>query len=495
MVITTPFTQTTMLFSLFLLLTPLFLIFKLTKYFKFEKNLPPGPRRWPIIGNLHQVGDNPHVSTASLAQEHGPLISLHLGTQVLIVASSPDAALGILKIQDRFLSSRFVPNAFQTHYLPFTLIWSEDCDENWRLLRTLCRTELFSVKALESQSSLREEKLCQMIGYLCSKEGQVVNIEEVVFTTMFNTLSNIFFGKDFLDLKDEGGSASDLRDKLFMILTSGLAPNVSDFFPLLKRLDLQGLRKKTMKHIMEVFSSWEGIINERRLAVVAEKERCFLDCLIENGFSNDRINILALELFTAGTDTTTSTIEWAMAELMKNQNAMLKVQQELKHKINSSNIVETEISILPYINACIKETLRLHPPAPFLLPHRAIQTCEVMNYTIPRGAQILVNIWAIGRDPNLWEEPLSFKPERFLGSNLDFRGQDFEFIPFGAGRRMCPGLPSGIISVQSILASLIRRFDWVLPNNQDSLRLDMKEKFGVTLQKKEPLQLICKHLE
>ncbi|KAI3783930.1 hypothetical protein L1987_43021 [Smallanthus sonchifolius] len=236
---------------------------------------------------------------------------------------------------------------------------------------------MFSVKALESQSSLREKKLAQMIDFLCSKEGQVVNIEEVVFTTMFNTLSNIFFGKDFLDLKDERGTASGLKEKLFKILVNGLAPNISDFFPILQRLDLQGLRKQNLKHIKEIFDSWEDVINERRLAVVSQKEQCFLDRLIVNGFSNDQINMLALELFTAGTDTTTSTIEWAMAELIKNKKVMFELQQELKHKINSSTIVESEVSKLPYLNVCIKETLRLHPPAPLLLPHRAIETCEI----------------------------------------------------------------------------------------------------------------------
>ncbi|KAJ0501901.1 putative N-methylcoclaurine 3'-monooxygenase [Helianthus annuus] len=483
-----------MSFSLFLLLTPLFLVFIIRKYLKSGKKLPPGPRPWPIIGNLNQVGKNPHVSTAILAQEHGGLISLHLGTQVLIVASSPEAAMGILRTQDRFLSSRFVPSAFHSNYLPFALIWSLDCNENWKSLRTLCRIEMFSVKALEYQSSLREEKLAQMIDFLRRKKGQVVNIEEVVFTTMFNTLSNIFFGKDFLDLEDQRGTASGLKEKLIKILENGLAPNISDFFPILQRLDLQGLRKQTLRHVDEVFDSWVGIINERRSVAAANKEHCFLDCLIENGFSNEQINVLALELFTAGTDTTTSTIEWAMAELIKNKNVMFELQEELKHKINSNTIVESEISNLPYLNACIKETLRLHPPAPLLLPHRAIQTCEVLNYTIPRGAQILVNIWAIGRDPKIWEDPLSFKPERFLGSSLDFRGKDFEFIPFGAGRRMCPGLPSGITSVQSILASLILRFDWILPSDQDPVKLDMNEKFGVTLQKNKPLQLIFKHL-
>ncbi|XP_076887987.1 putative (S)-N-methylcoclaurine 3'-hydroxylase isozyme 2 [Bidens hawaiensis] len=486
--ITTPLKEYTMSPSLFFLLTPLVLLFIIKRFSKSYKNLPPGPRPLPIIGNLHQVGKNPHVATAVLAQKHGPLISLHLGCKLLIVASSPEVAVEILKTQDRFLSSRFVPDALRIKELPYTIIWSPDCNENWRLLRTICRNEMFSVKALESQSSLREKKLTEMLDFFSSRKGQVVNIQEALFATAFNTLSNIFFGQDFLDLKDESGTASVLKEKLFMILKNGVSPNLSDFFPVLKWLDLQGLRKQNVNHLKEVFDSWEGITNERRSAAGSEKEQCFLDRLIECGFSNDRINIFAMELFIAGTDTTTSTIEWAMAELLKNEKAMLQLQEELKHNIKS------EISNLPYLNACIKETLRLHPPAPLLLPHRSIQVCEVMNYTIPCGAEIFVNVWAIGRDPKLWEDPLLFKPERFLGSNLDFKGQDFEYIPFGAGRRMCPGLPSAITSVQSILASLILRFEWVLPGDQDPLKLDMTEKFGVTLQKEIPLQLIFKPL-
>lgn len=183
-----------------------------------------------------------------------------------------------------------------------------------------------------------------------------------------------------------------------------------------------------------------------------------------------------------------------MAELMKNKKALSKVQEELKCNSNNNlNIIgESEVSNLSYLNACIKETLRLHPAVPFLIPRRAFETCEVMNYTIPKNTQIFINVWAIGRDPKVWEDSLSFTPERFLGSSLDFKGQNYEFIPFGAGRRMCPGLPLGIKIIQSILASLINQFDWVLPNNEDPAKLDMKGKFGVTLQKEKPLRLIFK---
>lgn len=198
------------------------------------------------------------------------------------------------------------------------------------------------------------------------------------------------------------------------------------------------------------------------------------------------------ELFTAGTDTTTSTVEWAMAELLKNKEAMKKLQEELNKEINTGSIKESHISQLPYLQACVKETLRLHPPAPFLLPHKALETCEVMSYTIPKNSQVFVNVWAIGRDPTIWEDHLSFKPDRFLSSNLDFKGHDYEFLPFGAGRRICPGLPMATKQVQLILASLVHCFDWSLPNGENPTNLDMIEKFGITLQKEHPLLVIPK---
>lgn len=207
------------------------------------------------------------------------------------------------------------------------------------------------------------------------------------------------------------------------------------------------------------------------------------------------------ELFTAGADTSTSTIEWAMAELIKNPESMEKVVEELDKEgivLNQDSVKESNLVKLPYLQACVKETLRLHPPAPLLLPHRASETCQVMNHRIPKDAQVLVNVWAIGRDPSVWDEPLKFKPERFLNSSaMDFKGNDFELLPFGAGRRICPGLSMAARHVPLVLASLIHCFDWSLPQDKDDhhhqqQQLDMNEKFGVTLQKEKPLLLIPK---
>ncbi|PWA59650.1 cytochrome P450 [Artemisia annua] len=456
------FMENTLISSFFFILTPLFLWLITYKYYNTKKNLPPGPPRLPIIGNLHQMGKKPHVSTAIFAKKYGPLISLRLGSQQLVVASSSQAAMEILKTKD----------------------------------------QIFSAKAIEAQSNLRNEKLAQMLDFLNITEGKVVKIEEVVFTTLFNTMSNILFSKDFLDLKGDNTTAHWLKKALQKTLENSMTPNVSDLFPIVRGLDLQGLRKDTLKQLNDVTSFTGVLIKERRdrkaslkvtKDVVVTEEKDFLDHLLDNNFTDIQINTLVQELFIAGTDTVVSTTEWAMAELLKNKEIMKKVQEELKREINSnSSIMTFDFSKVTYFNACIKETLRLHPVVPLLIPRRAVETCEVMGYTIPQNSQIWVNVWALSRDPKVWDEPNIFKPERFIGSHLNYTGHDFEFTPFGGGRRMCPGLLSGIKGLETILASLILGFDWVLPHGEDPANLDMNEHFGVVLQKVKPLELIFK---
>jgi len=198
------------------------------------------------------------------------------------------------------------------------------------------------------------------------------------------------------------------------------------------------------------------------------------------------------ELLVAGSDTSTSAIEWAMAELLRNPQCMKKAQAELASEINQDLIQESDLPRLKFLHACLKESMRLHPPGPLLLPHRAVNSCKVMGYTIPKNSQVLVNAYAIGRDPKSWKDPLDYKPERFLTSNMDFRGSNIEFIPFGAGRRACPGQPMATKHVPLVLASLLHFFDWSLPTGHDPKDIDMSDKFHTSLQKKQPLLLIPK---
>ncbi|TMW89785.1 hypothetical protein EJD97_016624 [Solanum chilense] len=480
----------------FFLLPLTFFFFKVLRSSKITQ-LPPGPTPWPVIGNIFHMGKMPHITLTNFAKIYGPLMSLRLGNQCLVVGSSTSTAEEILKTHDRILSGRHVPNAVPAKRSDLDKIsmgWASECHNEWRYLRTLCRTELFSGKVLESQTYLREKKVMELVEFLRSKEGQVVNIGELVFATVLNMLSNVLISKDMVNLEKETEDGG-IRNLIRGLVEAVSAPNVSDFYPVLGKLDLQGLRKRARYVMTKIRSNWELILEERRKNKESgsSNQHDFLEALLDNGLTNDCIHQLFVELVSAGSDTSTSTVEWAMAELIKNVESMKKVQEELEIELSESDYPkESQLLQMSYVQACVKETLRLHPPAPFLLPHCAIETCQVMNHTIPKDAQILVNVWAITRDPLIWEDPEMFRPQRFLSSDMDFKGNDFEFLPFGAGRRICPGLPMAAIIIPLVLASLVHFFDWELPHGERPTELDMTEKFGVTLQKKEPLLLIPK---
>lgn len=193
----------------------------------------------------------------------------------------------------------------------------------------------------------------------------------------------------------------------------------------------------------------------------------------------------------AGTETASTTIEWAISELLGNPKTMIKVKAELEEVIGSNNksLIESDIPKLPYLQAVVKETFRLHPPAPLLIPRKVTKDFNFMGYDIARNTQVMVNAWAIGRDPEYWDDSTAFKPERFLGSNVDYRGQHFELLPFGAGRRMCAGLPLADRMLHIILGSLLHHFDWEMYNNEP---IDMEETFGITARKLNPLKLVPK---
>ena len=176
---------------------------------------------------------------------------------------------------------------------------------------------------------------------------------------------------------------------------------------------------------------------------------------------------LLQDIFGAGSDTTATTIEWAMTELIRHPEKMKRAQAELDEVVGSERMVEeSDAERLPYLRAVVKEVFRLHPAVPFLIPHRADERCEIAGFVIPKHSQIIVNVWAIGRDPSIWKEPLKFMPERFLDKekgSVDYKGQNLELIPFGAGRRMCVGLPLASRMVHLLLASLLHPFEWTLP--------------------------------
>lgn len=200
-------------------------------------------------------------------------------------------------------------------------------------------------------------------------------------------------------------------------------------------------------------------------------------------------------MFEAGTETSYLVLEVAMAELMRNPHVKAKLQDEVRRIVPKGQemVTEDDVTNMTYLKAVIKETLRLHPPGPLFIPHVSMDACEVDGYMIPAGTRVVVNAWAIGRLEDLWESPDDFLPERFLdASDVDLKGNDFRYFPFGSGRRMCPGIHAAAATLGTMLANLMYRFDWELPIGMKKEDIDMTEVFGLTVHMKEKLFLIPK---
>ncbi|KAM3337169.1 geraniol 8-hydroxylase isoform X1 [Capsicum galapagoense] len=474
-----------------------------------SKKLPPGPSPWPIIGSLHLLGAKPHVSLANLAKIYGPIMSIKLGQITTLVISSSSMAKQVLKYQDQDFSTRFIVDAVRAHnYWKSSVAWLPVCPQ-WRKLRRILNTNIFSSNMLDANQHLRSQKMKELIAYCakCCQEGEALDVGQIAFKTNLNLLSNTLFSKDLADPFSDSKSMTsfldfkaELKDVIWDIMSEMGKPNLVDFFPILEKIDPQGIRHRTSIHFDKLFKLFDDLINERK----KEKRRLcgersdflevYLNDVKENPeeLNHNHIKALLLDLFLAGSDTTTSTLEWAMAEILRQPKILKKAKDELAEIIEKEKLVEeADVSRLPYLQCIIKEVLRMHPPAPFLGPRKVEQDVELCGYIISKGSQVLINVWEIGRDSNFWEDPLVFKPERFWNSKLDVRGQDFGLIPFGAGRRICPGLSLALRMVSVMLGSLLNSFNWKLEADiNDPEELDMEERFGITLAKVQPLRAI-----
>ncbi|CAI0409392.1 unnamed protein product [Linum tenue] len=467
-------------------------------------NLPPGPARIPIIGNLHSLGRNPHKSLADLAKIHGPLMSLKLGQVTLIVASSPAAAKEILQKHDKVLSDRHVSLAGKAHNICDFSLTALPVGSKWRNLRKVCNSYIFTPQKLDANQELRNDKVVELVEGVRrnASEKAVVDVGRAAFNATLNSLSATIFS---LNLADEEGSetAREFKDLARGIMEEAGKPNLGDYFPVLAKLDLQGIQRRVEGHIGKVLNLFGWVIDQRLQRLKSENYAStndMLDTLLaigdedhnpETTMDSHRIKHLFLDLFVAGTDTTSSTIEWAMTELLCNPDKLAIAKKELNQTIGIGiHLQESDVSRLPYLQAVVKETFRLHPAAPLLLPRKAGVDVEICGFTVPQGAEILVNVWAIGRDPMTWDNPNSFMPERFLGSKVDAKGNNFELLPFGAGRRICPGMPLALRMLHMMLGSLIHWFEWKLPDGIMPETIDMEEKFGLALQKADALLAI-----
>ncbi|XP_057483492.1 flavonoid 3',5'-hydroxylase 2-like [Actinidia eriantha] len=479
------------------------LVFLLTRLFvrslllKPNRRLPPGPRGLPVIGALPLLGQMPHVALANMARKYGPIVYLKVGTCGMVVASTPDAARAFLKTLDINFSNR-PPNAGATHlaYNAQDMVFA-DYGPKWKLLRKLSNLHMLGGKALEDSAHLRSVELGHMLRSMCefSRRGEAVVVAEMLTFAMANMLGQVILSRRVFGTF--GSESNEFKDMVVELMTTAGLFNVGDFVPSIAWMDLQGI-EGGMKKLHRKFDVLITKMIDEHMKVAHERKGRpdFLDALMgnrenPNGPKLSIINIKAilLNLFTAGTDTSSSSIEWALAEMLKNPSILRRAQEEMDQVIGRNRrLEESDLPKLPYLRAICKESFRLHPSTPLNLPRISTEACEVNGYYIPKNTRLSVNIWAIGRDPDFWENPLEFLPDRFLSAKngkIDPRGNDFELIPFGSGRRICAGARLGIVLVEYILGTLVHSFEWKLPDG--AVELNMDEAFGLALQKAVPL--------
>ncbi|GFP81800.1 flavonoid 3' 5'-hydroxylase [Phtheirospermum japonicum] len=462
---------------------------------KSSNKMPPGPTGLPLVGNLLSLDPELHTYFASLARTYGPIYTLKLGRKTGIVITSPAIAKQVLRDHDTTFANRDVPVAGkEATYGGSDIVWTPYGPE-WRMLRKICVREMLGGKTLDSVYSLRRREIRETVRYLYGQAGSPVDFGEQMFLAMLNVITGMMWGGTVMGEK-RAGLGAEFKDVVGEMTGLLGMPNLSDFYPALEGFDLQGIRKKMKglaKRLDEIF---EAVIDQRVRINGEGVSKDFLQFLLEmtdnNGgddaktpFTMTHLKALLMDMVVGGTDTTSNTVEFALAEMMNKSGILAKVQQELDTVVGKDNIVEeSDTNKLPYLHSVMKEVLRLHPALPLLVPHCPTTTCHVAGYTVPKGARVFVNVWAIHRDPSIWENPLEFRPERFSDGKLDYSGNDFNYFPFGSGRRICAGVAMAERMFMFSLASMVHSFDWSLPAG---VKMDMSEKFGIVLKKKVPL--------
>ncbi|XVF49794.1 hypothetical protein PTKIN_Ptkin04bG0044200 [Pterospermum kingtungense] len=487
------------LFLSLILFVSLLIWLKLAKGKKL--NLPPSPPKLPIIGNIHQLGKLPHHSLRDLSRKYGSLMLLQLGHNPTLVVSSPEMAREMVKNHDIVFSNK--PKTTAANMLQYGCrnIVSAPYGEYWRQVRKICELELLSNRRIHSFQFVRDEEVQLIINKIrsASYKEESINLTEMLMFASTNIVSRCIISRK--SEEEDGSSKFGQLARRFMILFTSFC--FADTFPYLRWLDvLTGLIPNLKALSGEFDKFFDQIIEEHRalegdddatdkkdfVSIILQLQK---DSMLEMDLTQDNIKAILLDMFIGGTDTTATTTEWMMAELLKHPNVLKKVQKEVRNVVGAKSKIDVDdINKMEYLKCVLKETLRLHPVAPLLAPRETSASVKLGGYDIPSNITVFINAWAIQRDPNWWEKPEEFIPERFENSSIDFRGQDFQFIPFGIGRRGCPGTSFGVASVEYVIANLLYWFDWKLPAGEIAEKLDMNEEYGLTVNKKIPLLVI-----
>ncbi|GJN02980.1 hypothetical protein PR202_ga20376 [Eleusine coracana subsp. coracana] len=470
---------------------------------------PPSPPALPILGHIHLVGSLPHVSFGTLAKKHGlDLMMLRLGAMPVIVVTSPRVDEAVLRTHDLVFASR--PSALATEIILYgpSDIGFTPYGGYWRQAKKLVTTHLLNVNKVRSFRQAREEEVTMVMAQIskAAAAGTAVDMSGLLASFINDVACRAVMGRFF---RNESGRYTQLRELIGHTspLIGGF--NVEEFFPFLARF---GVLSKVVRAKSErVKRRWDELLDraiqdheeeEHSSLKPASDQDDFIQVLLsfrqEYDLTREHIKALLLDVFFAGIETSASTLDFTTAELMRRPDILRKLQAEIRSRVPEGQelVTGTDLADMPYLRAVIKESLRLHPVTPLLAPHFSTESCSIDGFAIPAKMRVVINAWAIGRDERFWEDAEEFVPERFLDSGnaaeIDFKGNDFRLLPFGSGRRMCPGMNFAMANIEVMLANLIHRFDWELPLGKERHDIDMTEVFGIVVHRKQKLLLVPK---
>jgi len=468
-------------------------------------HLPPGPPRLPILGNLHQLGALPHRSLCDLARRHGPAMMLRLGSVPTLVVSSAEAAREVMKARDVDCCSR--PDTAGARRLSYGHkdVAFAPYSDYWREMRKLFVVELLSARRVEASRHAREAEVEKLIARLGRAGGTPVFLEDHIFALMDGVVGTVALGNIY-GAEQLAHRWKRFHDVLDEAMRAKAGFSAEDYYPnaagrLVDRLTGAAARRERVFRDLDAF--FDVIIDQHLDKQKGGAAPDLIDALValmkerQGGFTRDNIKGLLSNVFTASVDTSSVTMVWAMAELIRRPAMLRKVQEEIRAAVGDPKQERVQADDMPklrYLKMVVKETLRLHPAVPLLLPRETLRPVAICGYDVPARTRVLVNAWAIGRDPASWgDDAEEFDPGRFESGNKDdvgFGGAHFELVPFGAGRRMCPGMAMGAATVEFTLANLLYCFDWELPEGVRPEDVSMEEAGGLTVHKKTPLLLV-----
>ncbi|PON74908.1 Cytochrome P450, E-class, group I [Parasponia andersonii] len=500
-------TITLTLITIISLLTIYKLSFQTQKRHSY-KNLPPSPPSLPVIGHLHLLKHPVHRTLHRLSQTYGAVFSLWFGSRRVVVVSSPSAVEECFTTNDIVLANR--PRLIMGKHIgyDYTILATSPYGDHWRNLRRIGAIEIFSSSRLNLFRGIRRDEIGRLISRISLRAGQgsgKVELKTVFSELTFNVIMRMVAGKRYYgdDVTDE--EARQFREIMSAIFENSAADNPEDFVPVLNWIP-GGYEKRAERLGKKTDLFLQRLVEEHRTNKKDHQDqdqdqdqdhrssKTIIDHLLSlqesqpDYYTDKIIKGFVLILLLAGTDTSAMTLEWAMSNLLNHPHVLKKAKAELDSQIGRNKLVdESNLSKLHYLQSIISETLRLCPVAPLLVPHYSSNDCTIGGYDVPRDTIVLVNAWAIHRDSNLWEDAESFKPERF--ENIDESDQRYKLMPFGIGRRACPGIDLAQRVVGLTLGLLIQCFEWERVSEEE---VDMSEGKGLTMPKAVPLEAICK---